>query len=491
MKVEINLLPLYACALAYVDHIKHDLDTEYAKNLVEYYRAAKECEYYDSLFAKELSLPTEEAYKKALGILAYSSEHPEDDLSGSSLDLLFKKGYRKLYNVFNKLPKDKKLHFDSVVGSEIHTKLTTSSGLVTDDQMNGTLFASYYFARAWDRSLVCDDEQLNNILAYIMHYGYSTDCRLPSDLNRYNETFRKEVQAYLKQIPKNVFTKIQLAPKDQESGYTLPFDVEQLCSVSILGSMRFGKEDIEKLAIAYTYGISKGVTEDLSTYLKYAPYILGMCKAYRQVKEYYFENNQENVITEIESVKDELNQTRSKLVAAEEQRVIEQRNSRKQIQHLTEELEKKQKEIQLLQAQLEKQATDKQELHALREYIFSLGESGDAEDWSESDKLSTEQIGELNQISGTIVGGHPIWVKKIKAQLSSWQYISVGDETTVRNAALRKTDLVCFVTAHLSHTLYYAMVSKSQDWGAQIGYINRTNVNMALCELWDLTHREK
>lgn len=106
MKVEINLLPLYACALAYVDHIKHDLDTEYAKNLVGYYRAAKECEYYDSLFAKELSLPTEEAYKKALGILAYNFEHPEDDLSGSSLDLLFKKGYRKLYNVFNKLPKD-------------------------------------------------------------------------------------------------------------------------------------------------------------------------------------------------------------------------------------------------------------------------------------------------------------------------------------------------------------------------------------------------
>ena len=299
------------------------------------------------------------------------------------------------------------------------------------------------------------------------------------------------MQAYLKQIPKNVFTKIQLAPKDQEAGYTLPFDMEQLSSVSIFGRMHFGKEDIEKLAIAYTYGIKKGVTEDLSTYLKYAPYILGMCKAYRQVKEYYFKNNQENVIAEIESVKDELKQTRSKLVAAEEQRVIEQGTSSRQIQHLTEELEKRQKKIQLLQAQLEKQATDKQELHALREYIFSLGEPGDAEDWSESNKLSAEQIGELNRISGTIVGGHPIWVKKIKAQLPNWQYISVGDETTVRNAALRKTDLVCFVTAHLSHTLYYTMVGKSQDWSAQIGYISRTNVNMALCELWGLTHKEK
>ena len=79
----------------------------------------------------------------------------------------------------------------------------------------------------------------------------------------------------------------------------------------------------------------------------------------------------------------------------------------------------------------------------------------------------------------------------IKAHLPNWQYISVGDETTVRNAALRKTDLVCFVTAHLSHTLYYAMVGKSQDRSAQIGYISRTNVNMALCELWGLTHKEK
>ena len=68
-------------------------------------------------------------------------------------------------------------------------------------------------------------------------------------------------------------------------------------------------------------------------------------------------------------------------------------------------------------------------------------------------------------------------IKKLKTYLPNWQYISAGDVSTVRNAALKKSDFVFFVTAHLSHKLYYAMIAKVQDWNAKIGYLSRMNID--------------
>ena len=127
----------------------------------------------------------------------------------------------------------------------------------------------------------------------------------------------------------------------------------------------------------------------------------------------------------------------------------------------------------------------KEELYALREYIFSQESVSDAEE-TEVVKLAEDQLEELRSIQGIIVGGRPGWVKKIRAQLPNWQYISAGDANTVRNAALRKPDMVFFVTAHLSHKLYYAMVEQAQVWKVPMAYISRTNVNLALGEIYQL-----
>lgn len=84
---QVNLIPFYACAIAFARHIRLDLESEYGKNAVAYYNAAKQSEYYNTLFSEELSLQTEEAYKKALGIVEYS--YTEDEQAQTSLDILF------------------------------------------------------------------------------------------------------------------------------------------------------------------------------------------------------------------------------------------------------------------------------------------------------------------------------------------------------------------------------------------------------------------
>lgn len=383
---QVNLIPFYACAIAFARHIRLDLESEYGKNAVAYYNAAKQSEYYNTLFSEELSLQTEEAYKKALGIVEYS--YTEDEQAQTSLDILFKKGYRKLYNIFKRLPKD-------------------------------------------------------------------------------------------------LFKQIQLAPKDEEFGYTTVFDIESLSSVSIFSELQFTREDLEAIAIAYMHGKRGGIREDFLTYAKYTSYILGMCKAYKQSKEYYFQHNREDVYIEVESIENELLQAKSALSESQERRMSEQKACTEQVQRLSDQINLLKQKNDALKSELQKVEGERRELYALREHIFSLESDSETEITNE---LSKEQIQQLKNISGTIVGGHPNLIKKLKTYLPDWQYISAGDVSTVRNAALKKSDFVFFVTAHLSHKLYYAMIAQAQDWNAKIGYLSRINIDYALQEIYILVN---
>lgn len=478
---QVNLIPFYACAIAFAGHIRLDLENEYNKNAVAYYSAAKQSEYYSTLFSEELSLQTEEAYKKALGIVEYS--YTEDEQAQISLNILFKKGYRKLYNIFKRLPKDKTLHFDSVIGEIIYVKLAKSDH-VSDDNFNGNLFAGYYFSDMWPQELI-ERKESDELLYFIANYGYNPERRIQKGLNKYDCAFQERAKSYISQLPKDLFKQIQLAPKNDEFGYTTVFDMESLSSVSIFSELQFTREDLEAIAIAYTHGKRGGISEDFLTYAKYTSYILAMCKAYKQSKEYYFQHNREDVYIEVESIKNELLQAKSALSESQERRISEQKAYTEQIQRLSDQINLLKQKNDALKSELQKVEGERRELYALREHIFSLESDSETEIANE---LSKDQIQQLKNTSGTIAGGHPSLIKKLKTYLPDWQYISAGDVSTVRSAALKKSDFVFFVTAHLSHKLYYAMIAQAQDWNAKIGYLSRMNIDYALQEIYVLVN---
>lgn len=163
----------------------------------------------------------------------------------------------------------------------------------------------------------------------------------------------------------------------------------------------------------------------------------------------------------------------------------EQKACTEQVQRLSDQINLLKQKNDALKSELQKVEGERRELYALREHIFSLESDSETEITNE---LSKEQIQQLKNISGTIVGGHPNLIKKLKTYLPDWQYISAGDVSTVRNAALKKSDFVFFVTAHLSHKLYYAMIAQAQDWNAKIGYLSRINIDYALQEIYILVN---
>ena len=451
-----DLLPNYARAIAFARHIREDLDKEYKKNDVAYYRAAKESPYYHSLYSTEMSLQTEEAYHKALGMIEYSYAHQSDEQLMISINVLFQKGYRKMFNAFKRLPKDKPLKMSKVIQEELSSRVEQLS----DDQIAGNLFAGYFFSHAWDEELIHDVDDCNRLVFQILT---AYEKRKSADkLEYYNEEIQTNLRGYVKQLPKDWFEKIQIAQKENDSGYDTIFDMEELSSISIFAEMKFSRRDFEKIAIAYDSGRRFGIEE-----------------------EYYFANNSEDACVELDEMHTQLQEVRSALAEAQERRTLEQKAAAQTQQQLVAELAILKRKNEALQEELKKCEAEKEELYALREYIFSQESVSDAEE-TEVVKLAEDQLEELRSIQGIIVGGRPGWVKKIRAQLPNWQYISAGDANTVRNAALRKPDMVFFVTAHLSHKLYYAMVEQAQVWKVPMAYISRTNVNLALGEIYQL-----
>ena len=61
---QVNLIPFYACAIAFARHIRLDLESEYGKNAVAYYNAAKQSEYYNTLFRKNCLYKQKKLIKK-------------------------------------------------------------------------------------------------------------------------------------------------------------------------------------------------------------------------------------------------------------------------------------------------------------------------------------------------------------------------------------------------------------------------------------------
>ena len=91
---------------------------------------------------------------------------------------------------------------------------------------------------------------------------------------------------------------------------------------------------------------------------------------------------------------------------------------------------------------------------------------------------------ELKKVHGVIVGGHPIWVKKVRAQLPNWQFITDEESGVNRSLSIRKADVVFFVTAHLSHTLFDNMIAQAQLLKIPIEYLSRTNVKLSFYDMY-------
>jgi seryl-tRNA synthetase len=202
----------------------------------------------------------------------------------------------------------------------------------------------------------------------------------------------------------------------------------------------------------------------------------GVLKAYKQVKQHYFENNKETLFIELKSQEDEIEKLK-----------LENKLNKDKISQLTEKIRiakaeaeqmyigrirELEAEIKQLRSSLAEERQKEQELVALRELFFSLDQGIVPE--------TDEQVPDLSNTTGAIVGGHTRWHQRLKEFLPQWVFIS---SETFDTRVLDGIEVICFFTQHMSHSLYYKAIMEARKRNLRIGYIRSLNEKLALKEI--------
>ena len=98
---KLNLLGFLCEAFGQNEKIYKDIDLLYQKRKYEFYRLARENEWYNHPLITEGSLLHEEYAKKMLGIMLYQTDNSEDEDIAKEVDNLVKKGWSYAYTFLN------------------------------------------------------------------------------------------------------------------------------------------------------------------------------------------------------------------------------------------------------------------------------------------------------------------------------------------------------------------------------------------------------
>lgn len=219
-----------------------------------------------------------------------------------------------------------------------------------------------------------------------------------------------------------------------------------------------------------------------------------LIKSIKQTKQYFEDNNNETIFSQIQYYReekerqdDELNKLRKELQEEREKNDILRQQLRSQgtgtatdAKPFMEEISSLNRKVKELQMELdvEKEKTD--ELNRLREFVFSIK----SEYIPESDE--TDLKGLIKDKKIIIIGGHILWRNKLKNKYPAIITMD-GHNATSDFSPLSNADLVLLNTSNMSHTVYYKVIEILRKGTARFDYIGRsTNQELYEKEIADI-----
>lgn len=459
-----NLVGFICEAFGYNAGIYKDIDILYQKRKFEFYKLARDNEFYSHPLITEGSLLQEEYCKKALGIILYQFEHSDDTEVIADLDEILRKGWTYAYTYTN-------THNKIDCHNFMERLIQKSGGLInlSDDDLNTNLIILITLAASKGKEIIENDfcmSFLETLQLRLLHYNEGDPTRI--SLKHCSDEQKKQI----KEIKKKIYGKIGLV-KDYASLlhclngkwegeiFSFLFDFDNLTS-SILWNIPWSDQDNDE--IIYTY-LVRNQGEDPALYYQAAMYIRYLIKAYKQVKTHYFANNKETQFAELEAKEKEIIRLISKL---------DQREA--QVKDLIEQAEQLTKQVEKLQKEIESEQLKNNELNSLREFMFSLDTQVE---YAEKDI----DYNILKTIKAVIIGGHEKWQSRMKEILPGCIFIHT-DMINFDMAVLDSVDIVFFYVNYLNHSIYYRIIERLRNTKKKIHYLNQQNESLVLKDIW-------
>lgn len=236
-----------------------------------------------------------------------------------------------------------------------------------------------------------------------------------------------------------------------------------------------------------------GWNVDLNEYFTAAAFYM-LLKSIKQAKQYFEDNNNETMFSQIQYYReekerqdDELNRLRKELQEEREKNDLLRQQLQSQgtgtatdTKPFMEEISALNRQVKELREELDTEREKTDELNRLREFVFSI----QSEYIPESDETDLKDLIKGKKIA--VIGGHINWRNKLKKKYPAIVTMD-GHNATGDFISLSSADLVLLNTSNMSHTVYYKVIEMLRKGTARFDYIGRsTNQELYEKEIADI-----
>lgn len=466
--MQINLLPFIIEAFGSNKKIRKSIDRCYEECKMRYYALAKESEFYNHPIITDGDILKEIYGKRALGIVldaASNSESANEMLDIIEIGWPQTLGYVTATDTIN---------FAYYIREFLKDRFN-----MTDDIFNAELTILFWLTVIFQK--IFDTSKENKEL--VSYYENTLIDRLTfyKKQKKVSEEpmFRKRVEEEYGAI--RCYDDIFLDKNSYEKRMFLDalsfiFDSEGMSISSIVSGINFPMREINEIYGAY-YAVYKNQNREKALYFIMNGIILrGLIKSYKALKDYYFRNNKETVLLEMQSQKNTIeklkmeNEFLSDRVSSLETQIS---GDYKEIEesYINNIRELRNENKRLEEVLLDEKKKEK-ELFALRELLFSIEQEEDYQ-------VDIIDGFNLDEVRGVIVGGHVKWQQRMKEILPNFVFLHV-DNDNIDPSIFDNVDVVFFYTNYLSHSIYYKVIKITREKDIEVGYINTTSIDRVL-----------
>lgn len=216
-------------------------------------------------------------------------------------------------------------------------------------------------------------------------------------------------------------------------------------------------------------------------------FIKSLINEYKKSRALYFQNSQETLFFEINSLEEKLTKTEeektdalTKANSLEKEKDSFDKILNSQINNLNKKHKSEvltlESRIKELENQLSSEKKYRNELNELREYLFKVNNNYVP---SESKKTLDYYIARKNII---IIGGTKDWRRKFREKYPELRTLT-GFNGNFDTNILSNYDYVFFYTGYMDHATYYRAINFIRSHDIKFGYIGKTNMELVEDEL--------
>lgn len=150
------------------------------------------------------------------------------------------------------------------------------------------------------------------------------------------------------------------------------------------------------------------------------------------------------------------------------------------IKHLRDKIRMSKQAADDAESKIESLEADKDELIALRNFVYNLKDEGVPEENEISmmrDAISNKRI--------IIIGGHQNWHNKLKKLFPKWTLIYMDEFKAVTSNMLENHDYVFFYSDYLSHKSYNKCVAMLRENNIPFGYLHGVNTDITIRQIYN------